>query len=105
MATLLELRELWYQGSALRAKFEGALITAAAAIINEDPGTANHANRLVYANALMADEGSALSAAAKAHTQMAIATNATIQAAGNAADDSDVQFVCNSQIDTFATGS
>lgn len=77
-----------------------AIRKAAIAIENESEGTSNHANRLVWATSAKSDPDSAVIA-----MKAAILDNATIAADPNGATDNDVQFVVNSLIDTFATGS
>jgi len=76
-----------------------AVAKAAYDILNEDAGTANHANRVIWANQTLAD------AKSKAEQMMwGLVTNATIAAAGDAATDNDIQFVVNSYINSFAQG-
>ena len=48
MATYLELRQV-STDSDLQDKVTVAITVAANAILNEDPGTSNHANRLIWA--------------------------------------------------------
>lgn len=81
-----------------RQAFVGVL-KAATDIRNEDAGTANHANRLVWAIATEQDPAESVRA-----MKYRIMENATIAAAPTAASDNDVQFVINSLIDSFATG-
>lgn len=83
----------------------GALLTAATAVLNEAPMTGNHANRLLYANAIIGNPG-----AQAAFIASGILSNSTIAGeAGNAAGssgtpfpDGDVQFVVNSFLDIYA---
>jgi len=77
-----------------------ACLKAAADIRNEDAGTANHANRLIWAQAVEQDPE-----AKTREMRYRIMENATVQAAPTEATDNDVQFVVNSLIDDFATGS
>lgn len=76
-----------------------AVLKAASDIRNEDAGTSNHANRLLWAQSVEQDP-----AARVLEMRYRIMQNATIQAAPTAATDNDVQFVVNSLIDSFATG-
>lgn len=76
-----------------------AVLKAAADIRNEDAGTTNHANRLVWAAAAEQNPGAKV-----LEMRYRIMENATVQAAPTAASDNDVQFVVNSLIDSFATG-
>lgn len=79
-----------------------ATFKAATDIKNEDSGTANHANRLTWANAALASL-SALEAA-EFELRLKVLENATIQTNGHASSDADVQFVVNGSIDSVATG-
>lgn len=76
-----------------------AVLKAAADIRNEDVGTSNHTNRLLWAQEVEQDP-----AAKVREMKYRIMENATIQAAPTSATDNDVQFVINSLIDSFATG-
>lgn len=81
-----------------KARIAAAVASAANDILNEDPGTTNHAERVVWAKAAMKDaEGSA--------EQMlwSVVQNPTIQTNGLASSDNDIQFVVNSNVDYFAT--
>ena len=102
---LVDIYNCWAgQSGLLKAKFIGACLVAAYAIVNEDGGAENHANRLTWANAVLNGTISEVEAKAMQHLRYAIASNATLQSAGDAATDNDVQFIVNSQINTFATG-
>jgi len=48
MATYKELYNLW-QSSAMLNKLRVAVVVAAHTIAGEDPGTSNHANRVIWA--------------------------------------------------------
>lgn len=86
--------------STLRQKVAVAIHTAAVAIINEDPGTQNHAQRLRWARQVV-DTPSGPVVQAAAHI-WEVLENAVIAADPAAATDSDVQFTVNSLIDRFA---
>lgn len=102
---LVDIYNCWAgQSGLLKAKFLGACLKAAYDILNEDAGTANHANRLTWANAVLNGTVAEVEAKAMQHLRYAIASNATLQSAGDAATDNDVQFIVNSQLNTFATG-
>lgn len=102
---LADIYNAWRgESGLLKAKFIAACLVAAYNITQEDGGTANHVNRLAWANAVIYGTTAEVEAKALQHLRYAVASNATIQAAGDGATDSDVQFVVNSQIDTFATG-
>lgn len=76
-----------------------AVLKAAADIRNEDAGTSNHANRLLWAQAVEQDP-----AAKVREMRYRIMENATLSANPTGATDNDVQFVVNSLVDAFATG-
>jgi len=80
-----------------KARVASSVAKAAYDVLNESPGTTNHAARVVWAKAAMKD-------AAPVAEQMlwTIVQNATIQSSGTASTDNDIQFVVNSNIDYFA---
>lgn len=53
MATLLELHEIAQTSGELFARFEAGMLFKSWAIVVEDPGTANHANRIVLAKNIL----------------------------------------------------
>jgi len=88
--------------SAVKQRFVGAVVTAASQVLTEDEATVNHANRLIWANDVHTNPESVAN-------QMwpSALTNATVLAGvaeGSEVTDNDLQWVCNSLIDTFATG-
>lgn len=102
MATYEDLYYTFNQGTGdhrLWRQAYVAVLKAAADIRNEDPGTANHANRLAWALAVEQDTTANVLA-----MRARILENATLAAAPGSALDSDVQFVVNSLVDSFATG-
>jgi hypothetical protein len=102
---LVDIYKCWSaQSGTLRAKFIAACLVAAYAIVNEDSGTTNHANRLTWANAILDGTVGEVEEKAVQHLRYAMASNATLQSACEAASDNDVQFIVNSQINIFATG-
>lgn len=88
-----------YTLTGIQQQIEVAVVTAATAIINEDPTTPDHVNRLNWANFAIQ-----LSSSATDFFKWPIAQNATIQASvaadptGNSVADNDVQFVVNSEV-------
>ncbi|HUW81178.1 MAG TPA: hypothetical protein VMZ31_00105 [Phycisphaerae bacterium] len=101
MASYVELRQLFGNGD-LRNKIEVACIVAAEAIRTEDAGTANHANRLIWAkkafsspNGIRDEMLMALLAANKDSTVQDI-TGVT---------DEPLQTLVNAAVDVFADGS
>ena len=84
----------------LHKKVARAIDKAARDVIAEDPGTANHAERFVWASNVRLRPDNVIS---EAHQYMVyVLDNATVSAAGNAATDNDVQFVINGLVNTMA---
>ena len=99
MATYQELFDL-RSNDALRNKISVACIMAAEAIRTEDPGTANHANRLVWAKAVFADPNGE----ANRMLMAVLAQNAGFTVAQiTGAADSVIQSAVNDAVDVFAT--
>lgn len=99
MATLDEIHALAVGMPLLRQRFAAARLKAAWDILNEDAGTTNHAERLVWANAVLgAYDGTPFVEV----EYRRFLSNSTIQTTGNASSDNDVQFVVNSMSDAFA---
>jgi hypothetical protein len=93
----LGIYDLQYRHSDLRTRTQVAISNAAYNVLNEDPGTANHANRITWANNVLASPERMM------NLEMAILVqNSTIQAAGDNASDNDIQFVVNGLVDQFA---
>jgi hypothetical protein len=93
----LGIYDLQYRHPDLRTRTQIAISNASYNVINEDPGTANHANRIMWANNVLASPERMM------NLEMAIVVqNPTIQNAGDAAADSDIQFVVNGLVDYFA---
>ena len=82
-----------------RNKLQMAVWIAALDVINESSATPNHAARLIWATKMLRgvmDTDVARKVAIRA------SANATIGAAGEAALDSDIQFVINGLVDELA---
>lgn len=80
-------------------KTEVAVITAAEQIQNEDPATADHANRLAWANWAVGNSSVAWQAFGWAVSLNAsIRTSVEADPSGQSVADSDVQFVVNSAL-------
>jgi len=94
---LLDVWNLRQTAHILKARCAAATAKAALDVLNEDPGTTNHANRLVWAKEALVNADTVAE-----RMFWGILQNATIAAAGDEATDNDVQFVVNSLIDTFA---
>ena len=97
MATYIEIWNL-YNDATLKTRTAVACMKAAADVINEDPGTSAHAARLAWAEVAFADP---IKAAQEA--MWSVVSNATIAANGEKnTQDSDIQFVVNSYVNTLA---
>lgn len=100
MATLAELSGFLNDPS-LTSKCNAACLVAAAAIINEDAGTANHANRLLWAKKVFQDpvgQGTLMLRAVLALNS----TATTAQITGAA--DATIQSAVNTAVNVVATG-
>ena len=98
MATLQQIDELVLGVPTLYQRFRAARIKAAWDIINEDPGTTNHVDRVTWANGIIEDyEGDDIYSEYRLFL-----SNATIQTSGIASTDNDIQYVVNSFVDTWA---
>jgi hypothetical protein len=100
MATYDELYSL-RNNSALKNKVEIATVIAAETIMNEDGGTTNHANRLIWASAVFANP----KAEANRMFMAVLAANAdqtVVQITG--ATDAAIQTNVDDHVDLFATG-
>lgn len=101
MASYTELFNLMQGKSELRNRITVAVIVAAEEIRTEDAGTANHANRLLWA-ARAFDSPESIS---KKIMMSVIAGNkAAAISAIEAATDAVLQAAVNSSVDLFATG-
>lgn len=84
----------------LRKQVAVACHQAAVNVINEDPGTANHANRLRWANKTTASNAGPVNASERWIWK--VLENASIQANPTTSTDNDVQFVVNGIVDVMA---
>jgi len=82
--------------STLRKKITVAVQKAATDIVNEDPQTAQHSQRLAWARAVLRDP-----VVWSGKVVWVILQNPTIAAAPASATDNDVQFVVNSNVNAF----
>lgn len=96
MATLLERYDLQYGHTLLRQRTQVAIESAAADVINEDASTANHANRMTWANTALNNPAKMMDL-----EMSLVVQNATISGSGDEASDGDIQFVVNGLIDTY----
>lgn len=100
MATLSELWTL-LEDPSLKEKVSAACLIAAEAIRVEDAGTANHANRLLWARKVLEDPVKAGDDMLKA----VLAANASAPLASiTGASDSTIQTAVNAAVNIFATG-
>jgi hypothetical protein len=93
----LGIYDLQYRHPDLRTRTQIAICNAAYNVLNEDPGAPNHANRILWANDSLAWPERMMSL-----EMSMVVQNPTIQNAGDAAADSDIQFVVNGLVDYFA---
>jgi hypothetical protein len=93
--------QIRYQTQRLLQQTEVAVVTAAGQIQNEDAGTADHANRLRWANWAIANSTVAMQAFAwPVANNPSIVDKVTLDPSGSTVPDSDVQFVVNSNLAT-----
>lgn len=99
MATYTELYDL-HNNSALKNRVSVACIIAAEVVMNEDPGTTNHANRLPWAASVLA--GPQVEATRMYWALLAANKDMTIDNIQKATD-AQVQTQVEAHIDLFAT--
>jgi len=102
MAGFEEMQQIANRSEFLR-RVEYALKKAAIAVMAEDGGTANHAERVVYATKVIDGEASI------AEASKGVVTNATLTSSGDLSasplfgiSDGDLEFTVNSMFDAFA---
>jgi len=99
MATLAQIGNFFNTSAGLIfERFLGGVLSEIVVILNEDPGATNHAARLAWANAKLALGKSELSAEAERQMRLAIAGNATVQAALENTTDNDILYVIDQQV-------
>lgn len=101
MATYAELRGLFGHNE-LKNKVEVACIVAAETIRGEDPGVANHTNRLLWAKAAFASPRNVAGQMVKA---LLAANKDAATTAITGATDAAIQTKVDAAIDLFADGS
>jgi hypothetical protein len=104
MATLTEIHNIWKDGVAIQARFLAACLKLARIVIDEDPGTDNHADRLAWANQVAAGDEGVVIEKARQMTRYSLAMNTTLQASGNATSDSDIEWMVSTYLDAIVTG-
>lgn len=80
-----------------KARVSAAISVAANDIMNEDAGTTNHTERLVWAKASIKDPETVAE-----QMLWLVVQNPTIQTNGLSSSDNDIQFVVNSYVDFLA---
>jgi hypothetical protein len=99
MATLADIGNFYNVSSGiLFERFLGGVLRQIVVIRAEDSRTANHAARLVWANAKLAFSKADLAAEAERQLRLAVAGNPAIQAALNDTTDNDIQYVIDQQV-------
>lgn len=99
MATLSEVFTL-KNSSSLRNRLAVALCKAAEAVRNEAAATTHHAARFTWATNLLSSANTPEEEAKRA--MWIFLQNATIQAAGEASTDGDIEFVANGLVNFLA---
>jgi hypothetical protein len=98
MATYNEIYNMRYHDSDFKNRVIVACVNAAKDIFNEDGGTANHANRLIWATKVL--DGAPAQAE---HMMWGIVSDATIQANGDGSSDAQIQTAVNSLVNFMAS--
>lgn len=98
MATLSQFRQSLTSDD-LRERFEAACLKSAASVLVEDAGTADHANRLSWAQDVVPDATYTRTTAVKM-LRWGLATNGTLQEVGPLATDNDIDFIVASALGT-----
>ena len=102
MATLLDIACMYEGENKLFKRTMGAVMKTAWAIIAEDEGTSNHANRLIWANAVCDSRDECVS---RTHGIFGrVLSNATVQASGDGISDNDLEWVVAYFVDAVAIG-
>jgi len=101
MATYIELRQIFGNGDLLN-RIEVACIVSASIIQSEDAGTANHANRLLWAASVFS---SSRPWAEKMLMALLAANRASTVQQITGASDEILQTLVNNTVNLFATGS
>lgn len=95
----LEIYDILHTDCPLWKIAEVRAMKLAGDVLNEAGNTENHANRVIWANAVLANP-----AAKMAEMKTHILLNPTIAASPTSPASADVEFVISSLIDTFAKG-
>src|SRR5574343_300575 len=102
MASYADIGAFWVNANTpLHQRFLGGCMKAAYDVLNEDPGTTNHANRMTWANVILAGTEAECQAKVTQMFRYALASNATLQSSLDSATDNDIGFIIASQIDVL----
>lgn len=95
MATLLQIAML-EQDERFKMKAKAAIIVAAGSIRGEDPATAQHAQRLLWAAQVFQSPGGM-----RDRMMPSLLQNGTLQTNGADSLDNDIQYVVNVSVDDY----
>ena len=106
MATHAEIGDAYKEpeDGALFVRFLGACILKAGAILTEDEQTANHANRVIWANGMMSLDQASVYARVRAVKNYALATNADVQFSPANVTDGSIETAVEAALAIFANG-
>jgi len=106
MATLAEIGNAYAEPSdgALFRRFLGQCIESAGTIMAESVETPNHANRLIWANAILSDDQEAVYRRVRQMKNYALATNADVRYSPENCLDSAIASAVAAGLEVFATG-
>jgi hypothetical protein len=97
MATYSEIFNLWATDSVLKNKVIVSCVTSAQTIFNEAVGVTNHAERLVWANKVLANPTN------EAQRMLwGVCLNSTVQTSGAGIADASLQTVVDGLVNFFA---
>jgi hypothetical protein len=95
----LQIYDVMYMDCPLWKRAAVRAMKLAGDVLSEAPETANHTNRVLWANTVLADPRVKV-----AEMRTHILLNATIAADPNGASSADIEFVISGLIDSFAKG-
>lgn len=103
MSTLNEIYNLAFGGSKLKTLITASILKLAAYILNEDPGIANHANRVTWAKWIQASSRAEIESHAEKFLMVA-ATNGTLATESPNFTDATVDYVVGTHVNNLAVG-
>lgn len=102
-ATLLDIYNAIYSSSGeLFARFTAATLKLAGGVLAEDPGTPNHANRVAWAQYVLIEDNAKVKGSELC--KLSFAQNGDLQQQGNTAEDSFIEWLCATYLNTVAVG-